>query len=72
MATFMSDGDQDDAAAARYNVTEGPCWTPEGWHKHPLQLEDEARAKNEVGYSSAFAAAGKHSQPPNHPSERSL
>jgi hypothetical protein len=64
--------DTDEVAAERFpnEAMPGGPWRPEGWSKTNEQLCAEARAKNAIGYASAFAAAGKHSQPPNHPWER--
>jgi len=56
------DGDE---AKTIWDTTEhGSHYEPAAWHSSPSELQAQAKASNEVGYSGAFAAAGKHSQPP--------
>jgi phosphoribosylcarboxyaminoimidazole (NCAIR) mutase len=45
-------------------------WEPDGWHKTPTQMANEAKAKNESAYNIVAANAGKHSNPPNDPHMR--
>lgn len=50
----------------------GGVWTPPCWHYSPDQLIAQAKADNSAGFSSAFANAGKHSNPPAWNAGRSL
>lgn len=48
----------------------GGFWTPEAWHKSPLQMQEEARARNEADFAQAAMYGGKHSNPPQHTDAR--
>ena len=59
------DNDEDDnAAAPLWDGADDGTWSPECWHKSPLQMQEEARAMNEAAFASAAAGAGRHSNPP--------
>jgi hypothetical protein len=65
MSMLGGDGDGDDQEAAKYwAAEEGQCWEPEGWHKSPLQLQEEARSELMAAVASSAAMAHKHCDPP--------
>lgn len=65
-----SDGDHDPAEDLWDAANDG-TWKPECWSKSPIQLQEEARAMNHAAFASAAANAGKHSNAPNMPHQRS-
>jgi hypothetical protein len=60
--------DEDEHVGEQYDEwAENECggvWTLPAWHYSPDALIAQARAQNNAGFSSAFANAGKHSNPP--------
>ena len=66
-----SDGDYDPSEDLGEQA-DSSIWTPLAWHYSPDQLIAQAKADNEAGYSSVFANAGKHSNPPAWNAGRSL
>lgn len=59
------DNDEDDHAAAKvWDAASASEWTPEAWHKSPLQMQAEAQNMNHAAFEHAAMNAKKHSNPP--------